>query len=290
MGRLRIAIAGGLLAVAPAAAYGAGTGGGAPAFPTPAIASIACRVDCVDARTARPGSYLRVKGRAMRRVRTVVFIGGRGPRDDAAAPVAQATPRSVVVRVPAGARSGRLRVRDADGVLSPPSRATIAVGDRAAAAGSGPPLGDTSDHVFPVAGPHGYGGEAARFGAGRSGHAHQGQDIPAACGTPVVAAHGGLVRFRAFHARAGNYVVIAGERTGADSVYMHLREPALARRGEHVAAGQRIGAVGDTGRASGCHLHFELWTAPGWYEGGRPIDPLSYLRAWDGAATAAVSR
>jgi murein DD-endopeptidase MepM/ murein hydrolase activator NlpD len=39
--------------------------------------------------------------------------------------------------------------------------------------------------------------------------------------------------------------------------------------------------VGDTGRASGCHLHFEEWTAPGWYAGGKPFDPLPDLRAWD---------
>jgi murein DD-endopeptidase MepM/ murein hydrolase activator NlpD len=33
--------------------------------------------------------------------------------------------------------------------------------------------------------------------------------------------------------------------------------------------------------ASACHLHFELWTAPGWYSGGQPIDPLPSLQAWD---------
>jgi len=38
---------------------------------------------------------------------------------------------------------------------------------------------------------------------------------------------------------------------------------------------------GETGDASACHLHFEMWAAPGWYEGGSPIDPLSYLEKWD---------
>jgi murein DD-endopeptidase MepM/ murein hydrolase activator NlpD len=36
--------------------------------------------------------------------------------------------------------------------------------------------------------------------------------------------------------------------------------------------------VGQTGRASTCHLHFELWTAPGWYEGGEAVDPEQLLR------------
>jgi hypothetical protein len=41
------------------------------------------------------------------------------------------------------------------------------------------------------------------------------------------------------------------------------------------------GGGGDTGDADGCHLHFEIWTAPGWYTGGHPIDPLPFLEAWD---------
>ena len=56
---------------------------------------------------------------------------------------------------------------------------------------------------------------------------------------------------------------------------------ALARTGYRVFTEQKISAVGDTGRATGCHLHFEMWTAPGWYEGGRPFDPLPSLKAWD---------
>jgi murein DD-endopeptidase MepM/ murein hydrolase activator NlpD len=51
--------------------------------------------------------------------------------------------------------------------------------------------------------------------------------------------------------------------------------------GDPVRTGQPIGIVGDTGNASACHLHFEIWTAPGWYEGGSPIDPYPYLKKWD---------
>ena len=53
------------------------------------------------------------------------------------------------------------------------------------------------------------------------------------------------------------------------------------KTGEPVRTGQPIGIVGDTGDATACHLHFELWGAPGWYEGGSPVDPLPFLKKWD---------
>jgi murein DD-endopeptidase MepM/ murein hydrolase activator NlpD len=136
-------------------------------------------------------------------------------------------------------------------------------------------------HMFPILGPHTYGMSAGRFGAGRSGHTHQGQDVMARCGTPLVAARGGRVLYSGFHALAGYYVVIDGKSTGRDYAYMHLRQPSLLRTGQSVSTGQQLGEVGETGDAQGCHLHFEQWSAPGWYRGGRPFDPLPDLRKWD---------
>jgi hypothetical protein len=133
-------------------------------------------------------------------------------------------------------------------------------------------------HRFPIAGAHDYGEGGATFGGGRG---HQGHDVFAACGTPVVAARGGVVQFKRYHGAAGHYLVIDGARTGVDFSYMHLREAAVVDEGDRVKTGQLIGYVGDTGRASGCHLHFEEWTAPGWYSGGSAFDPLPDLRAWD---------
>ena len=140
---------------------------------------------------------------------------------------------------------------------------------------------DLYDHMFPVRGRHDYGGANAHFGAGRAGHSHQGHDVFAECGTPMVAARGGKVKFKQYHAAAGNYVVIDGAGSDADYVYMHLAEPSPFAAGDRVYTGQRIGAVGETGNARGCHLHFELWGAPGWYDGGKPFDPLPSLQAWD---------
>ena len=68
---------------------------------------------------------------------------------------------------------------------------------------------------------------------------------------------------------------------------MHLREAALVATGDHVLTGQPIGYVGDTGDADGCHLHFEIWTAPGWYSGGQPIDPLPRCGPGSDAGSAA---
>jgi murein DD-endopeptidase MepM/ murein hydrolase activator NlpD len=136
-------------------------------------------------------------------------------------------------------------------------------------------------YAFPVLGSHEFGMGAGRFGAARSGHTHQGQDVMAACGTPLVAARGGQVQYAGYQSAAGNYIVIDGRGTGYDFMYAHLAEPSPLHTGETVRTGQPIGIVGDTGDAQGCHLHFEMWTAPGWYEGGSPVDPLGNLEKWD---------
>lgn len=136
-------------------------------------------------------------------------------------------------------------------------------------------------YAFPVLGTHDFGSSAGRFGASRSGHTHQGQDTMAACGTPLIAARGGTIQYSGYQGAAGNYVVIDGKGTSLDFMYAHLAEPSPLQTGEPVRTGQPIGIVGDTGDATACHLHFEIWTAPGWYEGGSPIDPLPYLEKWD---------
>jgi murein DD-endopeptidase MepM/ murein hydrolase activator NlpD len=134
------------------------------------------------------------------------------------------------------------------------------------------------DHKFPIRGKHSYGDG---IGAPRAGHSHQGQDVFAKCGAPLEAARGGKVQFKGYHGAAGNYLVIDGKKTGRDYVYMHLKNKAEVGQGERVRTGQLIGEVGETGNASGCHLHFELWSPPGWYQGGHFLNPTKKLKRWD---------
>jgi murein DD-endopeptidase MepM/ murein hydrolase activator NlpD len=131
------------------------------------------------------------------------------------------------------------------------------------------------DHKFPIRAKHTYGDG---IGAGRG---HQGQDVFAKCGAPIEAARGGKVQFKGYHSRAGNYVVIDGKKSKFDFAYMHLRKKAEVGEGDRVRTGEQIGENGDTGNATGCHLHFEMWSAPGWYEGGHPISPTKKLKKWD---------
>jgi murein DD-endopeptidase MepM/ murein hydrolase activator NlpD len=137
--------------------------------------------------------------------------------------------------------------------------------------------------TFPIDGTWKWGTSGNHFG--ERGGRHQGEDLFADCGTPLVAAEAGKVVFVGNQSAAGNYLVVRSAKSGEDHVYMHLRSAPDPAKGDTVAAGERIGAVGDTGNANGCHLHFEIWTAPGWYEGGDPRDPRPDLQAWAGTST-----
>ncbi|MEA2295325.1 MAG: hypothetical protein QOE86_2964 [Solirubrobacteraceae bacterium] len=141
-----------------------------------------------------------------------------------------------------------------------------------------------ADGVFPVQGPYSFGGPDSRFGAPRAGHTHQGQDIAAAEGTPVVSPRAGTVHRVAYQAAgAGHYVVVHAD-DARDYVFMHLQEGSTAVVADQaVAAGQRLGAVGNTGESDGPHLHFEIWP-DGWWasDASQPIDPLPQLQAWAG--------
>jgi murein DD-endopeptidase MepM/ murein hydrolase activator NlpD len=137
-------------------------------------------------------------------------------------------------------------------------------------------------HRFPLRGNFSYGDPGSRFGAPRSGHTHQGQDVPAPEGTPVVAPRGGRITNVAYQGEgAGHYIVLDGAGEKRDFVFMHLQTGSIrVRPGQWVRTGKRIASVGNTGASFGAHLHFEIWDGP-WYAGGHPIDPYPFLHNWD---------
>ena len=101
--------------------------------------------------------------------------------------------------------------------------------------------------VVPINGPHDLGRSPTNgFGGGRG---HLGQDMFAACGTPVVASQGGKIRKAGYHPVGGNFIVLTEKDTGLDAVYMHLAHRPRLHTHETVETDQRIGSVGDTGNA-----------------------------------------
>lgn len=136
--------------------------------------------------------------------------------------------------------------------------------------------------VFPVRGAHSFGGPENRFGAGRVGHIHQGQDVLASEGLEVLAPLPGTIITTGYQAGAAGYYVAEQASDGLSLFYAHCQAGSVAVKAEQsVRAGQRLCLVGQTGDATGPHLHFEIWVG-GWHVGsGYPIDPLPYLEAWD---------
>lgn len=87
---------------------------------------------------------------------------------------------------------------------------------------------------------------------------HEGTDIGAACNTPIHAAHDGTVTVAGPSGNYGNLVVI-DHGGGTVTAYAHIVGGGFrVAAGQLVTAGQVIGLVGQTGAATGCHLHFEV--------------------------------
>ena len=383
------------LAVTPAAGAATPPTGGALASPAPKVRALQCRTECIGLTAGHTGSRVRVQGKSLKRVDSVVFQGAPGGADDVSVAPLRARKTYVDARVPRTAVSGPVALVSVDGAESTPTAVPLMIDPTAPPApaagtsdglgidvevqgnrvfygaerqaqvsyivrdsqpvtvaielirlfdgvaitrwepGAVPPntpqtvtwdgtaggrvqadgryafrvfatsqSGATASsaqapapgapatapvpgsflfqrHIFPIRGAHTMGTGAAAFGGGRG---HQGQDVFAACGTPLVAARGGRVKFKQYHSAAGHYIVVDGDDEGYDYAYMHMREASLVNQGDQIYTGQPIGFVGDTGRAHGCHLHIEVWKAPGWYSGGSPIDPLPLLTAWDQAS------
>jgi hypothetical protein len=136
--------------------------------------------------------------------------------------------------------------------------------------------------VFPVAGAHSFGDAENRYGAPRSGHVHEGQDVMTAEGTPDVAPLAGTISSTNYQAGGAGYYAVEHTLVGFDLVFAHCKAGSLVvSAGQAVTAGQQLCLAGQTGDATAPHLHFEMWVG-GWYApGGHAIDPLPYLQAWE---------
>ncbi|MGW7693168.1 M23 family metallopeptidase [Streptomyces asiaticus] len=109
-------------------------------------------------------------------------------------------------------------------------------------------------------------------------HNHSGQDFVVPTGTPVHAAHGGVVVKAGPNGGGdgpayGNAIVIKHDNA-TYSQYAHLSRIDV-RIGQSVSTGQQIGLSGSTGNSTGPHLHFEIRTTPNY---GSAVEPLRFLR------------
>ncbi|HTD09337.1 MAG TPA: M23 family metallopeptidase [Solirubrobacteraceae bacterium] len=136
--------------------------------------------------------------------------------------------------------------------------------------------------VFPVTGPHNFGGPENAFGAPRTGYLHQGQDILTVEGTPVVVPLAGTILTTSYQEAGAGYYAVEETAIGFDFMFAHCQAGSLAvSTGQAVAARQALCKAGQTGDATAPHLDFEMWVG-GWQAaGGRPINPLPYLEAWE---------
>jgi murein DD-endopeptidase MepM/ murein hydrolase activator NlpD len=131
---------------------------------------------------------------------------------------------------------------------------------------------------FPIRAEFNWGQSGARFGAGRGGRAHAGQDVFARTGAPLVAVTDGVVVETGDDGGRGNYVALYDPRRRRTYVYLHMDRPSLVAQGRRVKGGTRLGGVGCTGSCFGDHLHFEVRAGRG--PDGAPMDPLPLLRRW----------
>lgn len=108
----------------------------------------------------------------------------------------------------------------------------------------------------------------------RWGKLHEGVDISGTgCGSPIYAANNGVVETATWQSVNGYYIVI-NHNNGYYTLYAHLSQ-LLVQKGQVVEMGQRIGSMGQTGYAYGCHLHFSISNGFPFY-GGYFVNPMQF--------------
>ena len=115
---------------------------------------------------------------------------------------------------------------------------------------------------------------AFRFTSGygqRWGRAHQGIDLAGPVGTPIYATGDGVVTFAGWQRGYGNLIKIQ-HAVGTETRYGHLSKIGV-KAGQKVSRNSLIGAMGNTGRSTGPHLHYEVRVD------GKAVNPMSFIKA-----------
>ena len=264
---------------APGAAPAPTTSAPAASTPSPA-ASPALSVTTATPATLRIGS----SGQAVRELqRELRRRGLRMVVDGAFGP---ATKRALTTI------QRRLGLRPT-GVANPPTLARLGLVSRLAAVVEAAPatptlVAGTSQYlaVFPVGGQADYGDD---FGDARSQGSHEGTDIMADRGTPLLAAdNASVIRLSRVETARGGISLWLERADGTQYYYAHMTAIAAGlAEGSTVAAGEPVGSVGNTGdaRFGAPHLHFEVH--PG---GGAAINPYPHLVAVDPSSARTQAR
>ncbi|MGR3483388.1 DUF5930 domain-containing protein [Salipiger marinus] len=116
--------------------------------------------------------------------------------------------------------------------------------------------------------------DAFRFTSGfgrRWGRMHEGTDFAAPHGTSIYSTADGVVTFAGWMSGYGRLVKIQHE-FGIETRYAHMSKITV-KVGERVSRGQQVGAMGNTGRSTGTHLHYEVRV------GGEAVNPMIYIKA-----------
>ena len=144
-------------------------------------------------------------------------------------------------------------------IISNPVNEVVAIGTKAK-----PKTAPTGKFIRPY-----YGVVTSRYGS-RWGRNHNGIDYGGRVGDPVKAADGGTVSFAGWDNGGYGKLIKINHGNGKVTYYAHLNSINVSV-GQKVAQGQLIGKVGNTGRSTGPHLHFEIRI------NGKPVNPSNYV-------------
>jgi murein DD-endopeptidase MepM/ murein hydrolase activator NlpD len=153
-------------------------------------------------------------------------------------------------------------------VARPPSDPSSGGGIISRGNAHGPTTFSGGRFLWPVVGGGNYISQYFHYG-------HYGLDIAADYGSEVRSAGGGTVIFAGWKGNGGGYQVWISHGSNLYTTYNHMSAISVGY-GQSVSSGQQVGRVGQSGDATGPHLHFEVWRGSVW-SGGSRANPLAYL-------------